>query len=100
MYTKEKLLERDRVKQKAKIAHPLRLFCRVDGCNELGERHHPDYSKPLEIVWLCREHHLREHGMKQDKRCEIEGCNAKHKALGFCLNHYQQIGYWNDKLIT
>ena len=37
-------------------------------------------------------------GNNLDKRCEIENCNAKHKALGFCLNHYQQIGYWNSKL--
>jgi len=31
------------------------------GCAEWGERHHPDYSKPYEITWLCREHHKSSH---------------------------------------
>lgn len=26
-----------------------------------SEMHHPDYSLPLQIVWLCREHHLSHH---------------------------------------
>jgi len=24
--------------------------------------HHPDYDKPLEVIWLCRGHHMRAHG--------------------------------------
>jgi hypothetical protein len=30
-----------------------------------SEAHHTDYSKPLEVMWLCRAHHVawhREHG--------------------------------------
>ncbi len=34
-----------------------RVECSVEGCIELGERHHPDYSKPLEVESLCRQHH-------------------------------------------
>ena len=30
--------------------------CNICG-NELSEAHHPDYSKPLEIQWLCKRHH-------------------------------------------
>lgn len=26
-------------------------------CGEKAEAHHPDYSKPLEVVWLCHLHH-------------------------------------------
>lgn len=25
------------------------------------EKHHPDYSRPLEIVWLCHDHHVAIH---------------------------------------
>ena len=30
--------------------------CVVCG-NEKVDGHHPDYSKPLEVIWLCRQHH-------------------------------------------
>ena len=26
-----------------------------------SQAHHPDYSKPLEVVWLCRKHHDEVH---------------------------------------
>ena len=39
---------------------------RPAGCSICGyekiEAHHSDYSKPLDVVWLCRKHHLAEHG--------------------------------------
>lgn len=30
-------------------------------CGEKGEAHHPDHSKPLDVVWLCRRHHAEIH---------------------------------------
>jgi hypothetical protein len=31
-------------------------------CGETNSQaHHSDYSKPLEVVWLCRKHHLEVH---------------------------------------
>ena len=45
----------------ANFKHPIRQKCSVYGCERLGVRHHPDYSKPDEIVWLCPIHHYKEH---------------------------------------
>ena len=30
-------------------------------CGEKAEAHHPDYSKPLDVRWLCKRHHMIEH---------------------------------------
>lgn len=36
--------------------------CAVDTCEEsLVEAHHPDYSEPLQVVWLCKCHHNEIH---------------------------------------
>jgi len=31
--------------------------CEVPNCSDIGEKHHDDYSKPLEIRYLCNRHH-------------------------------------------
>ena len=33
-------------------------------CGKKAQAHHPDYSKPLQVVWLCRPHHLELHRQK------------------------------------
>lgn len=30
--------------------------------NSKAEAHHPDYSNPRLVEWLCRPHHLKVHG--------------------------------------
>lgn len=27
-------------------------------CDKIGEAHHKDYNKPLEVRWLCKKHHI------------------------------------------
>lgn len=59
---------RDPVKYKARIATSNAIRdgrltpkpCEVCG-SEKTEAHHADYSKPLDVRWLCRIHHLAEH---------------------------------------
>lgn len=32
--------------------------------DKMGEAHHTDYTRPLEIIWLCRKCHNKEHATK------------------------------------
>lgn len=35
--------------------------CSVIGCRNIGDKHHPNYNKPLKIIWLCKKHHGEKH---------------------------------------
>ena len=59
-----------RTSKKACRNHYYSQTCSIDGCNKEGDRHHPDYSKPLEIVWLCKQHHRDEHMSLKVVLCE------------------------------
>ena len=49
------------------LAHALRAGklrkqpCWVCGCNAVA--HHPDYDRPLDVVWLCQPHHKQAHAL-------------------------------------
>lgn len=45
------------INQAIKSKKLTRLPCRVCG-DPKSEAHHEDYSKPLEVVWLCHTHHV------------------------------------------
>ncbi len=81
----EKHKERSRIQKQASYANPFREFCQVSNCVERGERHHPDYSKPKEIIWLCKKHHELIHSQVV---CTVDGCTNKHLARGLCQKHY------------
>ena len=59
----ERVAARNIVYQGIKYGTIVRMPCEVCG-NEKSEAHHEDYSKPKEIKWLCRKHHLEAHGNK------------------------------------
>lgn len=41
--------------------------CRECG-NPITQPHHIDYNKPLEIVWLCRQHHIEHHRKEREAK--------------------------------
>lgn len=41
--------------------------CQVCGCEKV-EGHHHDYSKPLEVAWLCKKHHAELHRLLKKGR--------------------------------
>lgn len=36
-------------------------------CGEKAEAHHPDYDRPLDVVWLCQMHHKQAHEVTKNK---------------------------------
>lgn len=36
-------------------------LCEIKGCRNQGEKHHKDYLKPLEVRYLCKQHHMELH---------------------------------------
>jgi hypothetical protein len=62
-------------------------FIKKADCVECGspesEMHHPDYDKPIEIVWLCREHHVELHRAESDRRnnLQFKGVKPSHEGI-------------------
>ena len=57
---KDKIKTRNITKYAIQTGIVVRLPCEVCGC-EKSEAHHDDYSKPLEVKWLCKNHHAEIH---------------------------------------
>jgi len=57
----EKQRNREKYKTALKRGKLVKTPCMVCGESEV-EGHHPDYSRPLDVVWLCRKHHMEIHG--------------------------------------
>lgn len=46
----------------------VRLPCEACGDTKKTDAHHDDYSKPLDIRWLCRSCHLRHHALTENMK--------------------------------
>lgn len=46
-----------------------RLPCEICG-NEKSQAHHEDYSKPLEVVWLCKPHHFQADARRRERESQ------------------------------
>jgi len=71
-----------RSKDKWKVEHPNQLKAHTtvnnalrDGrlirqpcwvCGKQAQAHHPDYDRPLDVVWLCSLHHKQAHALAKD----------------------------------
>lgn len=66
--SRAKWLSNNRTRRKAHVAlnnairdgRLHRMPCAICGDAEV-EGHHPDYSAPLDVVWLCNKHHVQLH---------------------------------------
>lgn len=56
----EKKRARNKISNAIKNGKLQKQGCRI--CGEEAQAHHEDYSKPLEVDWLCFKHHREEHG--------------------------------------
>jgi hypothetical protein len=39
-------------------------------CGEKAVAHHPDYDRPLDVVWLCQPHHKQAHALVREPATE------------------------------
>lgn len=64
---KVKYLARNMVNNAIRDGRIEKQPCAVCG-SLLVEAHHEDYLDPLNVVWLCRKHHLERHGKIFDRK--------------------------------
>jgi DNA-binding XRE family transcriptional regulator len=92
--TPEAILARSAVARALRRGDFHRLPCEVCGSPK-SHAHHEDYSKPLEVRWLCEEHHIAAHreyprinpervrearyvaGLSQKELAESVGCSTR-----------------------
>jgi len=51
-------------------------------CGDKTEMHHADYDRPLEVIWLCRPHHLALHRVTHPPKYAIQIGRAIEKGGG------------------
>lgn len=45
--------------------------CALPDCSDKPHGHHPDYDRPLDVVWLCPLHHKQAHALVESNTSEI-----------------------------
>lgn len=64
-----KIKERRKVRIAVKNGAIVKQPCSQCG-SAISFAHHPDYTKPLEVVWLCRQHHEDVHRMLREETAQ------------------------------
>lgn len=74
------------VRLKSKKLFPELLPCIV--CKEpKSHRHHPDYDKPDQVIFLCRKHHSQVHKLSRRLGNEVKDYNTDEKVIKL-IKHY------------
>lgn len=64
-------ISRDKSFARGKVTYAIRVGILVKEACYCGETkveaHHPDYSKPLEVIWACKRHHVKLDKMRRDR---------------------------------
>jgi hypothetical protein len=76
----QKQRARDAAMAAIKSGALIRLPCADCGCSSEIQAHHADYSKPLDVIWLCRTCHNRRHGKLRDGKYHRRYLARKAKA--------------------
>lgn len=73
--------------------------CEVCGAND-AQGHHEDYSKPLEVRWLCPTHHREEHlfapWQNELRRAGYKGGFLLGQLIEACGSKFALDGAWGD----
>lgn len=59
----EKRLAHQAVQTAVRNGSLARKPCEVCSSEVRTHAHHDDYSKPLDVIWLCHQHHMERHAM-------------------------------------
>lgn len=62
---KERMDARDAVNKAVKSGRLIKTPCVDCGSTKRIEGHHPDYSKPLDVIWLCWKCHIERHVLER-----------------------------------
>ncbi len=71
----EKVMAREQVYKAKKSGKLIPEPCEICGSEDIVQAHHRDYSKPLDVMWLCPNHHRKiesENGLFSSKISESD----------------------------
>lgn len=80
----------------------LKSPCIICGA-EKSEGHHIDYSKPLEVVWLCRSHHSAIHSYKSNNQLQKKISDIlvnKNKIQAMKNNAFSELKKIEEKFLS
>lgn len=74
----------------------IKLPCSVCG-DVRSMAHHPDYSKPLDVMWLCHKHHSEVHRIPSESPSKLGGRNLKRYVAGFLFDDRGYVALINKR---